>query len=168
MSACDDPACWPIVPGTLADYRLLARFHYLAQRPACFKRIWTIRAPNPSPSQPAVAAVMVISPPVRCCHGRNVATQGRYVHRSRRRSLALLNAEVETISRVIVHPMYRSAGLAVRLVRHALARADTPYVEALAAMGSMHPLFTLAGMTAFGPFDGATRRYTYYIASESS
>jgi ABC-type ATPase with predicted acetyltransferase domain len=160
----DDPTQWPIVPGTLDDYRALARFHYLAERPACFKRIWTIRVPSPSPSQPAIAAVMVISPPVRCCRGRNVATKGRYVHRRRRRSLARLNAEVETISRVIVHPMYRSCGLAVRLVRHALTHAATPYVEALAAMGSMHPLFSLAGMGSFGPFDGATRRYTYYLA----
>jgi GNAT superfamily N-acetyltransferase len=59
-----------------------------------------------------------------------------------------LNRELECISRVVVHPTYRGAGLAVKLVRHALADRRTAYMESLAAMGAMHPLFELAGMTA--------------------
>jgi len=62
--------------------------------------------------------------------------------------MTLLNTEVECISRVVVHPIFRSSGLAVRLVRHALAAAETPMVEALAAMGAVHPFFEKAGMTA--------------------
>jgi hypothetical protein len=49
---------------------------------------------------------------------------------------------------VVVHPTYRGAGLAVKLVRHALADRRTAHMESLAAMGAMHPLFELAGMKA--------------------
>jgi hypothetical protein len=35
------------------------------------------------------------------------------------------------------------------LVRHALATAETPMMEALAAMGRIHPFLERAGMTAF-------------------
>ena len=44
-------------------------------------------------------------------------------------------------------PTYRGSGLAERLVRHALATAETPFVEALAAMGRVHPFLERAGMT---------------------
>ena len=67
--------------------------------------------------------------------------------------ISRLNAELECISRVIVHPAFRGGGLAVRLVRHALADARTPMVEALAAMGAVHPFFELAGMEAFSSAD---------------
>jgi GNAT superfamily N-acetyltransferase len=96
-----------------------------------------------------VAAVLVVSPPVRNCRGRNVATGGRYAGSDAAWSVQVLNAEVECISRVVVHPIYRGCGLAVRLVRHALEHAGTPLVEALAAMGAVHPLFELAGMKAY-------------------
>ena len=91
-----------------------------------------------------------------------MATGGRYGGPDRRAAAALLNAEVEAISRVIVHPVYRGCGLAVRLIRHALMHAETPMVEALAAMGAVHPLFEKAGMKYAGRFRG-NLEYAYYI-----
>lgn len=61
----------------------------------------------------------------------------------------LLNSEVRCISRVVVHPQWRGLGLAVKLVRHALETMTTPYTEALAAMGRVHPFFKLAGMAEY-------------------
>ena len=63
--------------------------------------------------------------------------------------MLLLNSEVESISRVVVHPIFRGCGLAVKLIRHAIAEAKTPLIEALAAMGAVHPLFAKAGMTGY-------------------
>ena len=55
--------------------------------------------------------------------------------------------------------MYRGCGLAVRLVRDALAGAETPLMEALAAMGRVHPFFERAGMAAYPlPPDRPTAR----------
>ena len=66
---------------------------------------------------------------------------------------------METISRVIVHPIYRSQGLSVRLVRHILRTSPAPLVEALAVMGRFHPFFERAGMT---PYVDEDLRYVYY------
>ncbi|MDY7011736.1 MAG: ATP-binding cassette domain-containing protein [Planctomycetota bacterium] len=153
--------------GRIGDYRALSRFHYLTGPPAAHKRVWTIRTPAETrrPGLPEVAAVLVISPPVLCCRGRNVATGKRYVSPDRRASTGLLNAEIECISRVVVHPVYRSCGLAVRLVRHALRTAGTPLVEALATMGAIHPFFERGGMSAFGRFKGRKLNYNYYLAA---
>jgi ABC-type ATPase with predicted acetyltransferase domain len=158
--------------GSIADYRHLAQFHYVAGEPAAHKRVWVIRrldspwggidgdsvlGPTVSP-----AAVLVVSPPVGLCRGRNAALPGRYTGRRMRPALERLNREIECISRVVVHPIFRGLGLAVALVRHALATAETPMVESLAAMGEIHPLFEKAGMYSFGAFDGS-RRYVYFL-----
>jgi len=168
------PRRWRIRRGTIGDYDALARFHYVAGRPAAHKRVYVIRPPKPPGSgpgdiqlSPEVAAVLVVSPPLACVRGRNVATGGRYLLGSRRESLALLNREMECISRVIVHPVYRGCGLSVRLVRHALATARTPFMETLAAMAAVHPLFDRAGMKRYGRFEGRGRRYVYYLARTS-
>jgi GNAT superfamily N-acetyltransferase len=125
--------------------------------------VWAVRTSRRLPGAPGVAGVLVVSPPAIRCRGRNLALPGRYVGRDCRASLALLNAEVECISRVVVHPVYRGCGLAVALVRHALATAETPLVEALAVMGGVHPLFARAGMQHIGRFSGG-RRYHYFVA----
>lgn len=139
-----------IVRGTIADYDALSCFHYLAGRPAAHKRVYVIRSGRwRGCGGPAVAAVLVVSPPLSNVRGRNLATAGRYAGGDRSAAMGLLNCEVECISRVIVHPILRGCGLAVRLVRRAIAAAQTPMVEALAAMGALHPFFEKAGMTAY-------------------
>jgi hypothetical protein len=60
-----------------------------------------------------------------------------------------VNRELRIISRVVLAPNWRGLGLASRLVAETLHLAGTPYVEALAAMGEMHPMFQRAGMTAY-------------------
>ncbi len=162
------PARWGVCRGRIADYDALGQFHYLAGRPAAHKRVYVVRPPRRWRrwGGPDVAAVLVVSPPLGCVHGRNVATGGRYATACRRDDLARLNADFECISRVVVHPIFRGLGLAVRLVRHAVAHASTPYVEALAAMGEVHPFFELAGMTRFGRYAGRAGGYHYYLAAK--
>jgi GNAT superfamily N-acetyltransferase len=130
--------------------------------------VWAIPVPGPrcQRGEPAIAGLLVVSPPALNCRGRNVATGGRYVTPvdGRRQAACRLNREIECISRVIVHPLYRGLGLARRLVRHALATAETPHVEALAAMGKLHPLFERAGMSLVGLFRGRSQYYRYYLA----
>jgi len=163
------PAAWPIEAGTIRDYDELGGFHYLAGRPAAHKRVYVLRAPQAERWRcgPDIAAVLVVSPPLMNCRGRNAALLGRYTRCSRRRGLRRLNAELEAVSRVIVHPIYRGCGLAIRMVRHALATAQTPLVEALAVMGRLHPFFEKAGMYSYGCFDGK-KRYVYYLGHRAA
>jgi GNAT superfamily N-acetyltransferase len=141
----------PVEEGTIRDYEELSEFHYLAGPPAAHARVWIVPAPRGAGDLggPRLAAALVVSPPLPAVRGRNLATGGRYTGPDRAAALELLNREIEWISRVIVHPVYRGCGLAVRLVRHALATAGTPLVESLAAMGAVNPFFERAGMRAF-------------------
>jgi len=151
------PRVWfDIEPGDIGDYRALAGFHYVAGPPAAHKRVYVARpvaawlaelSPAERALVPSRAGVLVVSPPVINVRGRNRAFAGRYSGPDRQAAVARLNAEVECISRVVVHPAFRGAGLAVAMVRHALERAETSRVEALAAMGAVHPFFERAGMT---------------------
>ncbi len=145
-------------PGTMRDYATLAAYHYRAHRPATAMRVLVLQDDHPSvtsrflrrPALGCVAGVLVESLPALQCRLRDHATGGRYVGwPPGKERAALLNAELRCLSRVVIHPQYRGLGLAVRLVRHALATATTPYVEALAAMGHIHPFFAHAGMTAY-------------------
>lgn len=130
--------------GDLHDYAKLAVYHYRAARPATASRVWVLEDAR------RTAAVLVESLPGLSSTMRDYALGDRYssIADWRQRSL-LLNREITCLSRVVVHPQWRGTGLAVRLVRQALATARTPYVEALAAMGQVNPFFERAGMTAY-------------------
>ncbi len=159
---------WRITRGTIRDYAALGRFHYLGGPPATHKRVYVIRTPKQltrnSAPLPETAAILTVSPPLANVRGRNVATAGRYLRGGRSCGLRRLNAEMECISRIIVHPIFRGCGLAGRLVEHAVKTARTPLIETLAVMGAIHPLFEKAGMTCYGTFAGKTQRYRYYLA----
>jgi len=100
-----------------------------------------------------LVGVIVYARPALSLAARDRATGGRYRTAGLgRTSLArLLNREVRVISRVVIVPNWRGLGLATRLVAETLPRVGTPYVEALAAMGHVHPFFERAGMTAYPP-----------------
>jgi GNAT superfamily N-acetyltransferase len=130
-------------PGTSRDYRQLERFHYVPGRPATIVDV--VRIVHELPQRTTLAAVGVLSYPVPCCTGRRIffshGPPMRY-----REHLRFANNHLRTISRVIVHPQYRSLGLAVWLVRHLIDTCPTPWVEAIARMGRVHPFFEHAGM----------------------
>jgi hypothetical protein len=142
-----------IAPGTVGDYHALKEFHYRAGHPGAVKRVFAARyvGPDVPPHlrEGLLAGVVVESLPALCCALRQRALPGVFDVADRSLNAAKLNRDLRTISRVIVHPMFRSAGLAIQLVRHVLANSETPYVEALAAMGRVHPFFKRAGMREF-------------------
>lgn len=150
------PGRFFLAQGNSHDYDELACFHYLARRPATWADVWTIRyEDHPDRSrwadlrQRRLVAVAVLSYPVPSCRPRE-----RFFGReqfSRAQNLAFANANLRTISRVIVHPQFRSLGLSSILVRKLCQVCPTRYVEALAIMARAHPLFDLAGMTRIAP-----------------
>jgi len=105
----------------------------------------------PRDMRPTLVGVIVYARPALSLAARDRATGGRYRsaglgHTSLAR---LLNREVRLISRAVIAPNWRGLGLAARLVADTLPQVGTPYVEALAAMGHVHPFFERAGMTAY-------------------
>jgi hypothetical protein len=132
------------------DYTALAAFHYVGPRPATWADVWVVRYQPHCPAcrggigPPQPVAVAVLSYPVPSCHGREDYLRRRRF--SRAQNLRFANRHVRTISRVIVHPQFRSLGLSSLLVRCLCTHCDTRYVEAIAQMAAAHPLFRRGGL----------------------
>jgi GNAT superfamily N-acetyltransferase len=168
------PGTLSLAPGVRGDYDALSRFHYIREQPRTWALIWTARYAPPTNSRwhgfstrvdldsggrtrvtnPCrkesdtaprdVVAVAVLSWPQVFSHGRDAYFDIR--HLRLRDKLNFINANVRTISRVIVHPQFRSLGLATALVRCLCDHCPTRYVETSAQMARGHPLFDKAGM----------------------
>ncbi|CAN5391095.1 hypothetical protein BH09PLA1_BH09PLA1_12780 [soil metagenome] len=138
------PGYFTIARGSARDYDALAPFHYLAPRPATFADIRVVRYRDGPDAKPRPVAVGVLSYPVPSSAGRE-----KFLHRgqfTRSENLTFANRHIRTISRVIVHPQFRSLGLSTLLVRSLCQHCRTRYVEAHAVMGRIHPFFERAGM----------------------
>jgi len=144
-----------IVPGTISDFDALEGFHYREGRVVGVTRVFVAWYTGNGMRKRGIerprerAGVLVECHPVLNCRMRNVALRGRYWGLERRAAAERLNREMRVISRVVVEPRFRGMGLAVALVRHALDRAQTRYVEAMAVMGRVNPFFEHAGMRRF-------------------
>jgi len=101
------------------------------------------------PACETLVGVIVYSRSPLSLAARNRATGGRYRVGRNLAAGRLVNEELRIVSRVVITPNWRGLGLASRLVAETLPRVGTPYVEALAAMGRVHPFFEQAGMMAY-------------------
>ena len=61
-------------------------------------------------------------------------------------SIQKLNKQLSIISRVVIHPKYRTIGLGAKLISETLPLAGTPYVELIAVMAKYSPFAEKAGM----------------------
>jgi len=143
MQTCTITKKLRILEGTLADYKVLSRFHYRDSRLGPFEKIFTLKLNNET------VGVIVYSMPAPSLELRNIATGNYFVGLDRHSQIALVNKTVRTISRVIIEPRFRGLGLAVQLVRETMPLMNVPMIEALAVMGHANPFFEKAGMKAY-------------------
>jgi ABC-type ATPase with predicted acetyltransferase domain len=120
-----------IEKGNTADYKQLSHFHYRSSFCPAPRTIFTLKRED------ELCGVIVYSYPPPITFGRSKVWKAGF---------SQLQREMSTISRVIVHPKYRTMGLGVKLVRETLARAGTSCVETLAVMAKYNPFFERAGM----------------------
>ncbi|MBC7783094.1 MAG: GNAT family N-acetyltransferase [Burkholderiales bacterium] len=156
--------------GSASDYRALERFHYLPQRPATWAGVRVATCVDAGidagtdtqtgTGAERVIAVAVLSYPSALHRTRHKVFELK--HHGFGERIAWANANVRTISRVIVHPQFRSIGLARVLIKQLIDSATTRYVEASARMGRAHPLFERAGMHRVEPASAAEPVY-YWI-----
>ena len=120
-----------IQQGATADYKALSQFHYRTNRLPPQRKIFTLKRKN------ELCGVIVYSYPSPITFGRARVWKG---------NIQQLQREVSNISRVIVHPKYRSIGLGTKLVAETLSQAGTPCIETVAVMAKYNPFFEKAGM----------------------
>ncbi|HDI07758.1 MAG TPA: ATP-binding cassette domain-containing protein [Candidatus Bathyarchaeota archaeon] len=129
-----------IEEGTIEDYKALSSFHYRSSRLPPPRKIFKTTRKD----KKKLCGVIVYSYPPLACFGRKTAFQLYGIPFNN--SLEWINANLSTISRVILHPKYRGIGLGVKLVKETLTKAGTPYVETVAVMARYNPFFEKAGM----------------------
>lgn len=131
-----------VEPGNRCDYAALTRHHYRAKRPATFCEIRVARYIEPgAPDRLVGVAVLSWPVPMLTARCRHLGLPAGYGDR-----LRFANANVRTVSRVIVHPQFRALGVATRLVRELIDVCPTRYVESSAAMGAYATFLLAAGM----------------------
>lgn len=118
--------------GAAKDWRELACFHYRSHRIVAPRKIFCLKRGE------ELCGVIVYCYPPPSCFGRRLVLP--------RMSMKELNQKLSIISRVVVHPKYRTIGLGVKLVRATLPLAGTEHVEMPAVMAKYNPFAEKAGM----------------------
>lgn len=121
-----------IEAGTTMDWRRLASFHYRSHQIAAPRKVFCLKRGE------ELCGVIVYCYPGPACFGRRLVLP--------KMSMKELNEKLSVISRVVVHPKYRTVGLGVKLVRDTLTLAGTEYVEMSAVMAKYNPFAEKAGM----------------------
>jgi ABC-type ATPase with predicted acetyltransferase domain len=123
-----------ITEGTKADYKKLAHFHYRDHRLFAHHRIFVMKRGDET-----VGAIVYGSPPL--------AVTGRRKALGKNPTIPEINRDIIRISRVVIHPKYRTIGLGAKIVAETLPLAGKPIVETIAVMAKYNPFFEKAGMT---------------------
>jgi ABC-type lipoprotein export system ATPase subunit/GNAT superfamily N-acetyltransferase len=118
--------------GTTEDWRKLAGFHYRSHKVAGPRKIFRLVRGE------ELCGVIVYCYPPPTAFGRRFVLP--------KMSMRELNDKLSIISRVVVHPKYRTIGLGAKLVRETLPLVGTPYVEMPAVMAKYNPFAERAGM----------------------
>ncbi len=131
-----------IEPGSVRDYAAFAPLHYRHRDGLGFvDKVFVLRETRVG--EPLGILVFAMAPAELAL--RNRATRGRFIRNMRR-----LNRDLRILRRLVMHPDVRGCGLGHWFVRQTLPRVGVRFVECLAAMGAVNPVFEKAGMTRVG------------------
>jgi hypothetical protein len=64
--------------------------------------------------------------------------------------LQALNEQLWVLSRLVLHPTFRGAGIAAGFVQRACATCPIDWIETLTALGQVNPVFARAGFVRVG------------------
>jgi ABC-type ATPase with predicted acetyltransferase domain len=131
-----------VCEGTPRDWDAFAKWHYRSHCIGFVKRVVLLKH-GPTP-----VAVCVF-----CTPAASLSLRSRFFGLKGRRtkqSMRALNEQLWLLSRVVIHPTYRGAGLAAGFLREACATCPVDWIETLSAMGHANPVFEKAGFTRVG------------------
>lgn len=131
-----------IEPGTVRDYARFSPMHYRHRDGLGFvDKVFLLKE---SRDGDALGILVFAHAPMELAL-RNQSTNGRFV-----RNLRRLNRELRILRRLVMHPDVRGCGLGHWFVQETLPRVGVRFIECLAAMGAVNPVFEKAGLTRVG------------------
>jgi GNAT superfamily N-acetyltransferase len=135
--------------GSRSDWPYFARWHYRSHHVGFVRRV-TLLWHGAEPIGICVFTTPAIALRQR---SRYFGLTGRWS----RVKLQALNRQLVTLSRVVLHPTYRGAGIAASFIRESCRSCPWPWIETLAEMGRLNPFFERAGFRRVGGSLGSDR-----------
>ncbi|MCG8405347.1 MAG: ATP-binding cassette domain-containing protein [Phycisphaerales bacterium] len=128
--------------GSVSDYRTFSPMHYRHRDGLGFvDKVFLLKERGTG----APLGILVFAHAPMELTLRNRSTRGRFVRNVRR-----LNRELRILRRLVMHPDVRGCGLGHWFVRKTLPQVGVRFIECLAAMGEVNPVFEKAGMHRVG------------------
>ena len=121
------------------ELKELEKFHYRGSNPGIVRKCFKAIIGN------ELAAGIVFVFPHFALKGRNIAFP-EFRGKTTTKRIRMINEKISRISRVVVHPKFRSIGLGAEIVRKTLPLAPTEIVETMAVMARYNKFFESAGM----------------------
>jgi ABC-type ATPase with predicted acetyltransferase domain len=122
--------------GSYEDWKQIAGFHYRSHKVAFMQKIFVLKRRD------QVCGAVVFVHPMSAAPFRSSVLKVE--------SMKELNEKLTRLSRVVVHPKYRTIGASVKLLRESLPLCGKPFVEMIAVMARYNPFAEHAGMTRIG------------------
>lgn len=159
-----------ITVGTVADYKNLAKYHYIASPPSPPDQIYKIVGKKPNhDAWPDPIAIIMYSMPMINLRARTRATNG-YFRKPKTEigKLRIVNQEIRYISRIIVDPRFQKCGFATWLLKDTLERQTVPIVETSTPIDFTNKMFQKAGFKFYtSPAPDWYRRFTTALSRVS-
>ena len=128
--------------GNRQDWEYFSKWHYRSHHLGFVKRIVLLK----HGSDPIGICVF-------CTPAGSLRLRSHYFglkHSRTELSLRALNQQLWVLSRVVLHPTYRGAGIGADFVRRACQSCEVDWIETLSAMGQVNPFFEKAGFIRVG------------------
>ncbi|PVX26565.1 MAG: hypothetical protein CW716_05735, partial [Candidatus Bathyarchaeum sp.] len=122
--------------GTYEDWKEVAGFHYRSHRVAFLQKIFVLKRKD------RICGAVIYTYPMSAAPFRNSIVKFE--------SMKELNEKLARVSRVVVHPKYRTIGASVKLLKESLPLCGRVYVEMIAVMARYNPFAEHAGMKRVG------------------
>jgi ABC-type ATPase with predicted acetyltransferase domain len=122
--------------GTYQDWKMISGFHYRSHRVAFLQKVFVLKRGD------EVCGAVVYTYPMSAAPFRSSILKVG--------SMKELNEKLCRVTRVVVHPKYRTIGASVKLLRESLPLCGKPYVEMIAVMARYNPFAEHAGMKRIG------------------
>ena len=139
-----------IEPGGVRDYRAFAAMHYRQGDELGFvDKVFVLRD---GPRGDLLGIVVYAHSPL------HLAMRNRALGAQSPRTPQAVNRRFRILRRLVIHPDVRGCGLGHHLVRRTLPHVGTRYVECLAGLGALNPVFEKAGMERIGQYALSSRQ----------
>ncbi len=140
---------YEIVRGSVRDWELFRRYHYRTDKRLYFvDKVYLFLHIYGEVRRKV--GIVVYTYPKANCRMRDEVLSDYYLHFDKGLKMTVLNRECRRLSRIVIAPSYRGAGLGTKLVRVTMPMVGVRFIDTVAKMGRWSGFLERAGMAKVG------------------